>query len=138
MTDHRIERLSAWYQPIVDLNTGKVAGCEVLSRIVAADGSAVTIPCPGEGGFHVLVAGASGGGKSSTVTTIIAELAHRANNELWLLDPDIRTLEAYSFSDGHWLLEGTWKDDDQVRTAPFAEVVLHLDDLWVPTAHSAV
>jgi len=40
MTDHRIERLTAWYQPIVDLNTGKVAGCEVLSRIVAADGSA--------------------------------------------------------------------------------------------------
>jgi EAL domain-containing protein (putative c-di-GMP-specific phosphodiesterase class I) len=40
MTDHRIERLTAWYQPIVDLNTGRVSGCEVLSRIVAADGSA--------------------------------------------------------------------------------------------------
>jgi len=40
MKDRRLERLSAWYQPIVDLNTGKVAGCEVLSRIVAADGSA--------------------------------------------------------------------------------------------------
>jgi EAL domain-containing protein (putative c-di-GMP-specific phosphodiesterase class I) len=38
MTDHRIEQLTAWYQPIVDLNTGKVTGCEVLSRIVAADG----------------------------------------------------------------------------------------------------
>jgi Uma2 family endonuclease len=55
-------------------------------------------------------------------------------NWLWLLDPDIRTLEVYSLSDGHWLLEDTWKDDDQVRAAPFAEVVLHLDDLWVPTA----
>jgi EAL domain-containing protein (putative c-di-GMP-specific phosphodiesterase class I) len=40
MKDDRSQRLSAWYQPIVDLNTGKVAGCEVLSRIVAADGSA--------------------------------------------------------------------------------------------------
>jgi len=40
MTDHRVERLTAWYQPIVDLNTGRVSGCEVLSRIVAADGSA--------------------------------------------------------------------------------------------------
>ena len=43
MTDHRIERLTAWYQPIVDLNTGKVAGCEVLSRLVAADGSAGSV-----------------------------------------------------------------------------------------------
>ena len=40
MTNHRLERLTAWYQPIVDLNSGKVAGCEALSRIVAADGSA--------------------------------------------------------------------------------------------------
>lgn len=38
MTDRRIERLTAWYQPIVDLNTGRVAGFEVLSRIVTADG----------------------------------------------------------------------------------------------------
>jgi len=55
-------------------------------------------------------------------------------NWLWLLDPDIRTLEVYSLSDGHWLLEGTWKDDDAVRAAPFADVVLQLDDLWVPEA----
>ena len=40
MNDHRIEQLSAWYQPIIDLNTGEVAGCEALSRVVAADGSA--------------------------------------------------------------------------------------------------
>jgi EAL domain-containing protein (putative c-di-GMP-specific phosphodiesterase class I) len=33
-------QLSGWYQPIVDLNTGEVAGCEILSRIVAVDGSA--------------------------------------------------------------------------------------------------
>jgi EAL domain-containing protein (putative c-di-GMP-specific phosphodiesterase class I) len=40
MADSRFERLATWYQPIVDLNTGRVAGCEVLSRIIAADGSA--------------------------------------------------------------------------------------------------
>ncbi len=42
MTDSRIERLTAWYQPIVDLNTGRVAGFEALSRVVAKDGSAVS------------------------------------------------------------------------------------------------
>lgn len=39
MSDPRIDRLVAWYQPIVDLNTGRVAGLEVLSRLRADDGS---------------------------------------------------------------------------------------------------
>ena len=38
MRDRRIERLTAWYQPIVDLNSGKVTGFEALSRIIAPDG----------------------------------------------------------------------------------------------------
>jgi len=38
----------------------------------------------------------------------------------------------YSLSGGHWLLEGTWKDDDAVRAVPFEEVTLQLDDLWAP------
>lgn len=42
MADSRIERLTAWYQPIVDLNTGRVAGFEALSRVVAPDGTAVS------------------------------------------------------------------------------------------------
>ena len=33
-----IERLTAWYQPIVDLNTGEVRGFEALMRIVEPDG----------------------------------------------------------------------------------------------------
>lgn len=39
MTDTRLQNLSAWYQPIVDLNTGRVVGFEVLSRIVGPDGA---------------------------------------------------------------------------------------------------
>jgi len=35
-----IDRLIAWYQPIVDLNTGEVRGFEALMRIVEPDGQA--------------------------------------------------------------------------------------------------
>jgi len=35
-----IDRLTAWYQPIVDLNTGEVRGFEALMRIVEPDGRA--------------------------------------------------------------------------------------------------
>lgn len=40
--DSRIRRLTAWYQPVVDLNTGRVAGFEVLSRLVSAEGGAAS------------------------------------------------------------------------------------------------
>lgn len=39
MGDPRIEQLATWYQPIVDLDTGQVAGFEALSRFVEPDGT---------------------------------------------------------------------------------------------------
>jgi len=43
VADSRIQRLTAWYQPVVDLNTGRVSGFEVLSRLVSADGRAASV-----------------------------------------------------------------------------------------------
>ena len=40
--DEIAKRLTAFYQPIVDLNTGAVVGFEALARVVEADGSITT------------------------------------------------------------------------------------------------
>lgn len=43
---------------------------------------------PGLGGRHLLIAGATGAGKSALLAAILAELAHRDHTALVLLDPD--------------------------------------------------
>jgi Uma2 family endonuclease len=49
---------------------------------------------------------------------------------LWLVDPLLRTLEAYRLRDDHWILDITLKDDDAVRVDPFAAIEFPLSDLW--------
>lgn len=49
---------------------------------------------------------------------------------VWLVDPDLRTLEAYENSDGRWLLIATLKDDDPVSLAPFDAISFPLNSLW--------
>jgi Uma2 family endonuclease len=56
-----------------------------------------------------------------------------AKNEvghLWLVDPLIRTLEAYELKGSHWSLITTLKDEDQVRLPPFDAIEFPLGDLW--------
>ena len=48
---------------------------------------------------------------------------------LWLIDPLLRTLEAYRLAEGHWALDVTLKDDDPVRLDPFAAIEFPLGDL---------
>ena len=46
------------------------------------------------------------------------------------LDPRVQCLEAFSLQGGHWLLDGTWFDADDVCAEPFAEISFSLGWLW--------
>ena len=49
---------------------------------------------------------------------------------LWLVDPDIRTLEVYRLLEDRWLLEHTWQHDDVVKAPPFDDISMNLSDFW--------
>jgi len=50
---------------------------------------------------------------------------------LWLVDPDLRMLEAYENREGKWLLLTTLEGDDAVAVPPFDAVSFSLATLWV-------
>lgn len=56
--------------------------------------------------------------------------AKHAVAHTWLIDPELRTLEAYELKDGRWLLLATLKEDDQVRLPPFDAITFSLSRLW--------
>ena len=49
---------------------------------------------------------------------------------MWLIDPIVRTLEAFRLENGRWTVLGTWRDDAEVRAEPFDAVALPLGMLW--------
>ncbi len=49
---------------------------------------------------------------------------------VWLVDPDLRTLEAFENLDGRWVLAVPLKDDDPVSLAPFDAISFVLSVLW--------
>jgi Uma2 family endonuclease len=51
-------------------------------------------------------------------------------NHAWLVDPDIRTLEAFENRDGKWLLLAAFENKDRVRIAPFEAIEIELGVLW--------
>ena len=50
----------------------------------------------------------------------------------WLIDPILKTVEAYELDRGRWMLHKTFRDHDVVQAAPFAEYSLELATLWGP------
>lgn len=49
---------------------------------------------------------------------------------VWLIDPDLRTLEAFENRDGRWLLLGALQNDDPVSLPPFDAIRFDLSVLW--------
>ncbi len=49
---------------------------------------------------------------------------------LWLVDPDLRTLETYALHEGRWLLLTTLSEDDPVCQPPFDAITFSLASLW--------
>lgn len=49
---------------------------------------------------------------------------------LWLIDPNIETVETYRLESGHWVLLATYAGDELVRAEPFEAVELNLSRLW--------
>ncbi len=53
---------------------------------------------------------------------------------LWLVDPDARSLEAFTLRGSEWVLMDTLFDDAPVSLPPFEAISFSLGDLWPPHA----
>ena len=51
---------------------------------------------------------------------------------LWLIDPDMHTLEIFNLHEGRWLMYGAWQENDEVNAPPFEAIRFALADLWAP------
>jgi len=49
---------------------------------------------------------------------------------LWLIDPDLKMLEAYQLENQRWSLIASLKDEDMVSTVPFDAIEFSLGGLW--------
>ena len=48
----------------------------------------------------------------------------------WLIDPVVKTLEAFQLEDGFWKLIGVFAESDRVSVAPFDKIEIELIELW--------
>ncbi|MGZ8218546.1 Uma2 family endonuclease [Methylomagnum sp.] len=49
---------------------------------------------------------------------------------VWLVDPDVRTLEVFSLREGFWRLEHVYQEADEVSAPPFEAMRFSLAGLW--------
>ncbi|MCC7385668.1 MAG: Uma2 family endonuclease [Deltaproteobacteria bacterium] len=49
---------------------------------------------------------------------------------VWLIDPELKTLEVYRWSEDGWVLRGLYTDSGRARAEPFEAIELELDLLF--------
>ncbi len=49
---------------------------------------------------------------------------------IWLVDPDLRTLESFKLRDKQWVRLGAYKENDIVSVEPFDAIEIDLSVLW--------
>jgi Uma2 family endonuclease len=54
---------------------------------------------------------------------------------VWIVDPELKTVQTFRCEGGRWVLLETFRDGDRMRAEPFAEVELDLSVLWRGPAH---
>ena len=65
-----------------------------------------------------------------------AVYAREGVSYLWLVDPDVRSLETFERRSNDWVLNDTLFDDALVSLPPFDAISFNLGDLWPPhTVH---
>jgi Uma2 family endonuclease len=58
--------------------------------------------------------------------------ARESVESVWLVDPDLRTLEVFRRQEGQWVQRGTYSGDARIRAEPFDALELELGALWPP------
>ncbi len=56
--------------------------------------------------------------------------AREGVSHVWLVDPDVKTLEVFRLEGSNYLLVATYTADAKVRAEPFDAIELQLDLLW--------
>jgi Uma2 family endonuclease len=51
---------------------------------------------------------------------------------VWLIDPELKTLDVFLLNDHRWTLLNSFVENDKIRAAPFDAVEIDLGALWLP------
>jgi hypothetical protein len=71
------------------------------------------------------------GGRHSSNWKVLQQHPQEDVAHLWLIDPDIKTLEAYELTGDRWMVIVTHGGEEPARVAPFDALALELGTLWV-------